>query len=118
MMFGAWKSAPWIVVVAAWGGLLIGGVYMLRSIRTVLHGALPEEWNGVPDATCAWRRLPFALLAGGLLFLGVFPSTVTRRVQPALTRVVEQARPKPAKAAVVTPDGNAAGALAATVTGR
>jgi NADH:ubiquinone oxidoreductase subunit 4 (subunit M) len=91
---------------------------MLRSIRTVLHGALPEEWSGVSDATGAWRRLPFALLAGGLLFLGVFPSTVTRRVQPALARVVEQARPKAAKAAVAKPEGNAAGSLAATVAGR
>ena len=118
VMFGAWKSAPWIVVAAAWGGLLIGGVYMLRSIRTVLHGAVPEEWSGVSDATGAWRRLPFALLAGGLLFLGVFPSTVTRRVQPALARVVEQARPKAAKAAVAKPEGNAAGSLAATVAGR
>ena len=25
VMFGAWKSLPWIVVVAAWGGLVIGG---------------------------------------------------------------------------------------------
>jgi len=99
VMFGAWKSAPWIVVVAAWGGLIIGGVYMLRSIRSVLHGALPEEWGAVRDAAGAWRRLPFALMVGGLLFLGVFPSTVTRRVQPALAKVVEQARPVAAKAA-------------------
>lgn len=121
VMFGAWKSAPWIVVAAAWGGLIIGGVYMLRSIRTVLHGELPEDLKAVPDATCAWRRLPFALLAGGLLLLGVFPSTVTRRIQPAVARVVEQARPKaaePAKAALARPDGNAGGSLAATGTGR
>jgi hypothetical protein len=35
-----------------------------------------------------------------------------------LARVVEQARPKAAKAAVAKPEGNAAGSLAATVAGR
>lgn len=110
VMFGAWKSAPWVVTAAAWGGLLVGGIYMLRALRTVLHGTLPESMRGVADATCSWRRLPFALLVGGLVFLGVFPSTVTRRVQPALTRVVEMARPAAAKAATTVggmPEGSA-----------
>lgn len=111
-MFGAWKALPWVVVAAAWGGLIIGGVYMLRAIRSVLHGKLPDELRGVTDATSAWRRLPFALMVGGLLFLGMFPSTVTRRVEPEVARVVKLARPAAARA------GGSGGVAAATDAGR
>ncbi len=111
VMFGAWKALPWVVVAAAWGGLIIGGVYMLRAIRSVLHGKLPDELQGVTDATSAWRRLPFALMVGGLLFLGIFPSTVTRRVEPEVARVVKLARPPAAKA-------GGAGGVAAADSGR
>lgn len=43
VLFGAWKQYPWIVVAAAWGGLVIGGVYMLRAIREMLHGQLHPD---------------------------------------------------------------------------
>ena len=39
VLFGAWKGsfgrAHWFVVAAAWGGLVIGAIYMLRAVRTV-----------------------------------------------------------------------------------
>src|SRR6266536_5568472 len=40
VFFGMWKSgldaAQRLVVVAAWGGLIIGAVYMLRAVRSLL----------------------------------------------------------------------------------
>jgi len=101
VMFGAWKSLPWIVVAAAWGGLIIGGVYMLRALRSILHGKLPEALPAVFDAPSAWRKLPFVILAGGLLFFGIFPNAIVRRVLPAVTRVAEMARPLAKPAGVV-----------------
>lgn len=101
VMFGAWKSLPWIVVAAAWGGLIIGGVYMLRALRSILHGKLPEALPAVFDAPSAWRKLPFVILAGGLLFFGIFPNAIVRRVLPAVTRVAEMARPVAKPAGVV-----------------
>src|SRR5213592_468166 len=42
VFFGAWKSdlgnAPLLVALAAWGGLIIGAVYMSRAVRQILHG--------------------------------------------------------------------------------
>ena len=58
VLFGAWKGMPVIAfaVVAAWGGLLIAALYMLRAVRNVLHGPLPERWAQLSDAS-PWRKL-------------------------------------------------------------
>jgi NADH:ubiquinone oxidoreductase subunit 5 (subunit L)/multisubunit Na+/H+ antiporter MnhA subunit len=71
VMFGAWKAsfghAQWFVVAAAWGGLVIGAIYMLRAVRSVLHGELSEKWNDVQDAML-WRKTPFVLLLAALIW--------------------------------------------------
>lgn len=105
VMFGAWKALPWVVVVAAWGGLVVGGVYMLRALRSILHGPQGTVLPTLIDAPTLWRKLPFAMLAGGLLLFGIFPKSITRRITPAVVRTVEQARPAskaPAAASTVT----------------
>jgi NADH-quinone oxidoreductase subunit M len=93
VMFGAWKSLPGFVVVAAWGGLLIGGVYMLRAIRTVLHGPVKAEFAKTEDANC-WRKLPFLVLLGALIYFGVNPGSLVERIKPAVTEVVKAASAK------------------------
>src|ERR1700733_2094245 len=62
VFFGAWSRPTfhWITVWAIWGALVIGGIYMTRAVRNILHGPLPEKWNLLPDANL-WRKLPYAL---------------------------------------------------------
>ncbi|MBI3878621.1 MAG: NADH-quinone oxidoreductase subunit M [Verrucomicrobia bacterium] len=101
VMFGAWKSLPWFVVAAAWGGLVIGGIYMLRAIRSVVHGPQPDAWSGVSDAGNIWRKLPFAVLIAALIIFGCFPKLLTERIKPNVAEIVEAAAAKaPAKVAV------------------
>ena len=50
VFFGAWKPLRLVTVLACWGALIIGAVYMLRAVRAMLHGPLPEKWAGVADA--------------------------------------------------------------------
>ena len=59
VFFGAWKVFPLVTMLAVWGALIIGAVYMLRMVRTVLHGPMPEKWASLTDANL-WRKLPFA----------------------------------------------------------
>ncbi|MBK9139041.1 MAG: NADH-quinone oxidoreductase subunit M [Verrucomicrobia bacterium] len=89
VLFGAVKAGQWWVILAAWSGLVIGGVYMLRAIRQILHGHLPERWAGVPDAPHAWHKLPYALLLAGLVVFGCFPGLLTKRIQPNASRIVQ-----------------------------
>jgi NADH-quinone oxidoreductase subunit M len=103
VMFGAWKALPWVVVIAAWSGLVIGGVYMLRAIRRILHGEARAEFKDVLDATSFWRRLPFALLTAGLLYFGIYPNTLTDRIRPSVSEVIRRATTLTAPAASATP---------------
>src|SRR6266487_138447 len=90
VFFGMWKSsldaAQRLVVVAAWGGLIIGAVYMLRAVRNLLHGPVAETCESVADAN-AWRKLPFVLLLGALLVFGFFPKLLTEKIKPSVTVV-------------------------------
>src|SRR5438093_7442435 len=94
VFFGMWKSsldaAQRLVVVAAWGGLIIGAVYMLRAVRSLLHGPVAETCRAVSDAH-AWRRLPFALLLGALLLFGFFRKLLTEKIKPSAAVIVNLA---------------------------
>jgi NADH-quinone oxidoreductase subunit M len=94
VLFGAWKGAfghaHWFVVAAAWGGLIIGAVYMLRALRRVLHGEPTGRWDELVDAG-AWRRTPFALLLGALILLGCWPRLLSDRIKPVAEQIVRLA---------------------------
>jgi NADH-quinone oxidoreductase subunit M len=86
-MFGAWKTlSPW-VVVAVWGALVVGAIYMLRAVRNILHGPLAENLPVMSDASL-WRKVPFALLLVALLIFGVAPRLLTKKIEPAVKEIV------------------------------
>lgn len=117
VLFGAWKGMPWYVVAAAWGALVIGAVYMLRAIRAILHGPLPERWNQVQDAG-PWRGLPLGLLTALLLLLGVWPRLLVDRVTPSVEKVVAMATGQPLKAGAAPAARTATAAASASTRNR
>ena len=105
VFFGAWKSYELITFFALWGALVIGGVYMTRAIRNVLHGPLPEKWNSITDASSAWRKLPYALLLASLLVFGMVPRLLTDKVNPDAQKIVDLAAPAKMTAQAGAPVG-------------
>jgi NADH-quinone oxidoreductase subunit M len=97
VFFGAWKSFPAITMMALWGALVIGGVYMTRAIRTVLHGPLPDKWNSLTDAGL-WRKLPYTILLASLLVFGFWPRLLTDKINPSAEKLMA-GRPAPQAAA-------------------
>jgi NADH-quinone oxidoreductase subunit M len=93
VFFGAWTVFPVVTVIALWGALVIGGVYMTRAIRTVLHGPLPEKWNSLADAGHLWRKLPYAVLLACLFVFGVWPRLLTEKINPDVEKIVAQIPP-------------------------
>jgi len=98
VFFGAWKLFPAVTVIALWGALVIGGVYMTRAVRKILHGPLPERWNLMTDGTNvltdaanAWRKLPYALLLACLLVFGFVPALLTTKINPDAQKIVSLA---------------------------
>jgi NADH-quinone oxidoreductase subunit M len=89
VFFGAWKAFPLVTGLAIWGALMIGALYMLRAMRNVLHGPMPEKWSGISDATSVWRKLPYALLLASLLVFGCFPRLLTEKITPDVEKIVK-----------------------------
>jgi NADH-quinone oxidoreductase subunit M len=89
VFFGAWTVFPLVTALAVWGALLIAALYMLRAMRNVLHGPVPEKWVGVPDASHAWRKLPYALLLASLFAFGCFPRLLTDKITPDAQKIVQ-----------------------------
>ena len=61
---------------------------MLRAIRAMLHGPLPEKWAAVADAPNFWSKAPFILLLAALLVFGCFPSLLTNKIEPSVSEKV------------------------------
>jgi NADH-quinone oxidoreductase subunit M len=91
VFFGAWKAFPLATILAVWGGLIIGAVYMLRAIRNILHGPVAESCATATDAANAWRKLPFALLVASLLVFGFLPGLLTEKIKPSASEIVTMA---------------------------
>jgi NADH-quinone oxidoreductase subunit M len=85
VFFGAWETFRLVTILACWGALIIGAVYMLRAVRAMLHGPLPDQWAAVADAPHLWRKAPFILLLASLLVFGCFPRLLTDKIQQSVT---------------------------------
>jgi len=130
VFFGAWKSFPPVTVLACWGALIVGAIYMLRAIRSMLHGPLPENWAGVADAPHAWRKAPFVLLLASLLVFGCFPHLLTEKISPSAAGILSMVngsnervqnnvvRPVPASLALIQGSADLPPAEASTATGQ
>lgn len=93
VMFGVWPELPWYVIAAAWGGLVIGGVYMLRTIRQVAHGPATETASAGHDVTWC-GRVPYLVLLVPLILFGLAPYSLVDRIRPSAALVVQRARPE------------------------
>ena len=91
VLFGCWAHYGLVVVLATWGALIIGGVYMLRAIRSIWHGE--KVWTDVQDAAgfLYWRRWPYAILLAGLLAFGCWPRLLTDRIKPSAETILRMA---------------------------
>jgi len=88
VFFGSWTVFPTVTVLAVWGGLVIGGIYMTRAVRKILHGPLPDKYLNIADATNPWRKLPYALLLVCLFVFGCFPKLLTDQIGPDANKIV------------------------------
>ena len=91
VFFGAWKSFVPVTVIACWGALIIGAIYMLRAVRNVLQGPLAGNWSELRDASNLWLKAPFIILLAALIIFGCFPRVLTDKISPRAQEIVEMA---------------------------
>jgi len=91
ILIGSWRDHPVATGLAA-GGVLLGAIYMLGLVKTLLFGPV-----GHPK-TPAWRDLNLrelvilAPLFALMLWIGVAPRSLLSRIEPAVDRMLEAPR--------------------------
>ena len=94
IFFAAWAAGFQIItVIAAWSALVIGGLYMLRAIRNILHGSQGEDWDNASDAK-PLVATAFGLLLAMLLVFGFAPNLLTKRINSEVEKIVRLAKPE------------------------
>ena len=92
IFFAAWSAGFQIItVIAAWSALVIGGLYMLRAIRNILHGSQGEDWDNASDAK-PLVATAFGLLLAMLLVFGFAPNLLTKRINSEVEKIVRLAK--------------------------
>ena len=92
IFFAAWSAGfQTITVIAAWSALVIGGLYMLRAIRNILHGSQGEDWDNATDAK-PLVATAFGLLLAMLLVFGFAPNLLTKRINSEVEKIVRLAK--------------------------
>jgi NADH-quinone oxidoreductase subunit M len=91
VLLGAYRTYPVLAVISA-TSVIIAAAYMLWAVQRILFNPLDKPENEhIPDMN---RRelLLMAPLVAGIIWLGVYPAPVLRRLQPAaeeFVRIVE-----------------------------
>ena len=75
LFFGSFKAFPVLTVLAVWG-VVVSTTYLLRAVKAVFLGPLKERNACVCDLSLS-DRLPYAILAVALLWIGFVPRSVT-----------------------------------------
>ena len=99
VLIGAFGPFPLLTVVATIGVILSAG-YMLWSIQRIIFNPLDKPENKrLPDVN--WREAGMLIpICAMILWIGIYPAPLLRRMEPSLSRLVEQVHGAPASAAV------------------
>ncbi|HUJ45172.1 MAG TPA: NADH-quinone oxidoreductase subunit M [Opitutaceae bacterium] len=92
-----WHFSPWLTAAAA-AGIIISAVYGLRAVARVFFGLPTPEFARVaadrPPVDLRWsERLPALVLLAALLFVGVWPRSLSHPLNQALQTLAPAVAP-------------------------
>jgi len=91
VLLGSFKEYPMLTTIAT-TGVIFAAAYLLWAIQRILFNALdkPENFH-IPDLN--WREIAIAVpIIITIIWLGVYPAPVLRRMEPAAAKLVAQVR--------------------------
>jgi NADH-quinone oxidoreductase subunit M len=87
VLIGSYRTTPILTVIAA-SSVIIAAAYMLWAVQRILFNPLDKPENEhIPDMNRRELLLMAPLLAG-IIWLGVYPAPVLRRLQPSAEQFV------------------------------
>ncbi len=87
IFMGVWQTYPWIAVVAVIS-IVITASYIIRIIRKVFFGTMPEELQGHITDITALDKIAVIVLSVVLLVLGIYPAIMVPLVETGVENVL------------------------------
>jgi NADH-quinone oxidoreductase subunit M len=103
VIVGAWAQGMWLPAILATWGIVITGVYLLRTVKSAFFGAMPSRWEGLRDARTPLERLPYALLVAILLLVGFWPQPMMDVIRQGAEPLVESMQAAQRRAGMAVP---------------
>ena len=105
VIIGAFAQGMWIAAILATWGIVITGVYLLRTVKSAFLGSTPARWDDLQDAKTPLQKLPYVLLAAVLLFFGFQPQWMLSRIEQGVTPIVAALQHAQKQAGIEVPKG-------------
>lgn len=87
IFMGVWATHPWIAIVAVISIVITAG-YIIRIIRKVFFGSVPEELEGHLHDVRVLDKVALVVLSVVLLVLGFYPSIMVPMVETGVQNVL------------------------------
>ena len=89
ILLGAFLSTPGMAILAT-SGVVLGAAYMLWMFRRVMFGPLDSPENrGLIDLGLR-EKFVMAAIAVPILWIGVYPETFLRRIEPSVMELLRR----------------------------
>jgi NADH-quinone oxidoreductase subunit M len=102
ILLGAFLASPGMAVVAT-SGVVLGAAYMLWMYRRVMFGPLENPENrGLIDLDLR-EKIVMVAIAIPILWIGIYPETFLRRIEPSVMELLRRVEERGAIAAPAPP---------------
>jgi len=98
ILLGAFKVYPWYAIISA-SGVIFAAVYMLWMFQRVMFGVITNPKNRVLEDMSAREVLVLMPLLIFVVWIGIYPSTFLKPMEPSVKNFIQQVDRK--KAAVL-----------------
>jgi NADH-quinone oxidoreductase subunit M len=98
VLLGSFGAYPWATGIAT-TGVIFAAAYMLWAIQRLIFNRLDNPENEKLTDLTRRELVVLVPLLVGIVWLGLFPGPVLRRMEPAAQRYVEAVQPHAATAA-------------------
>jgi NADH-quinone oxidoreductase subunit M len=87
IFMGVWKT-QWLVAVIASISIVITAAYIMRNIRMVFFGDMPEKFHGHISPLTALDKIAIVTLCLFMVGIGLFPSIMVPMVQTGVDHIL------------------------------
>ncbi len=88
VLLGSFRAHPWATGVAT-TGVIFAAAYLLWALQRIIYNKLDQRENeSLPDLSARELAVMVPLLLG-ILWMGLYPAPILRRLEPAALRYIE-----------------------------